>query len=194
MHSFLSDRGTLNCKPRMTVIPFHRVWQVFTHRHLPWSLWHPINTTGVVMYKVLQNPISTEMAPQLASCLQKLALTGPQAFNTGSHQDDRPPDVVSLLSNCITPLMLHFQSALIGPNCKHCRCEWCYFLINELLYRVSRHNTQMSTEKAASSHKSLLAPRMWFVAPAASLFQATLLCQWWTVIQEHSLVLLYGLL
>lgn len=122
-----------------------------------------------VHIKFLQNPISTETAPQLASCFQMLALTGPQAFITGSHQDDRPPDVVSLLSHRITPLPLHFQSALIGPNCKHYRCEWCYFLINELLHRVSCHNTQMSTDKAASSHKSLLAPRACLVAPGSLL-------------------------
>lgn len=169
MDSFTSDRRTLNCTPRMTAIPFRGMQQVLTHAHLPWPAWHPINNTVLwSTYKVLQNPISTETAPQLASCFQTLVLTGPHAFITGSHQDDRPPDVVSLLSNRITPLPLHFQSALIGPNCKH-RCEWCYFLINELLHRVSCHNTQMSTDKASSSHKSLLAPRACLVAPGSLL-------------------------
>lgn len=134
------------------------------------------------------------MAPQLVSCLQKLAFTRSQAFMTGSHQDDRPPDVVSPLSNCITPLMLPFQSALIGPNCKHYRCERCHFLINELPHRVSCHNSQISPEKAASSHKSLLAPRTWLVAPDSLLVSGHLALPVMDRHPDHSLVSLYGLL
>lgn len=170
MDSFTSDRRTLNCTPEWQQHRFVECSK-FAHIHICLGP-HGTPLMHMVLwstYKVLQNPISTETAPQLASCFQTLALTGPQAFITGSHQDDRPPDVVSPLPNRITPLPLHFQSALIGPNRKHYRCEWCYFLTNELLPRVSCHNTQMGTDKAASSHKALLAPRTWLVAPGSLL-------------------------
>lgn len=94
-------------------------------------------------------------------------------FITLSHRDDRDPDVSSPSSDYIIPLMAHFQSGLIGSNCRHYRCEWRCFLINELPAQRVLPQADEHREKQCHSANHSWHPGFGGWHLALSVFRAT---------------------
>lgn len=120
--------------------------------------------------------------------------SSPEFHSRLSHQDDGTPDVVSPFSNYITPLIPHFQSGLIGSNCRHYQCEWCWFLIHELLAQsvLPAHGDERGESGVIPQISQHLG--LGLMAPGNLLVSSTRPCQPLTVIKQYILILFYGLL